>query len=109
MASLDKIKKYVYGSPLKTGATVVDVPAAEGDPKNFKYNPQMGTFTYVLKDRDMVFGLGETVRGINKRGWKYVSNNSDDPHHEETKESLYASQNFLIIDDGKDCFGVLPT
>ena len=106
MASLDKIKKYVFGEPLKTGAVVIDVPATEGVPEDWKYNPQLGTFTYLMKDRDMVFGLGETVRGINKRGWKYVSNNSDDPHHEETKESLYASQNFLIIDDGTDCFGL---
>ena len=106
MSDYKNIKKYVFGKPLKTGAVVIDVPEEEGTPKNFKYNPQLGSFTHVLKDKDMVFGLGETVRGINKRGWKYVSNNADDPHHEETKESLYASQNFLIVDDGKKCFGL---
>ena len=106
MASFDKIKKYVFGSPLKTGAVVIDVPATEGVPDKWEYDEQEGVFTYSMKDRDMVFGLGETVRGINKRGWKYVSNNSDDPHHEETKESLYASQNFIIVDDGAECFGV---
>ena len=101
-----KIKKYVYGSPLKTGAVVMDIPASEGTPAPFAYDAKEETFTYMMKPRDMVFGLGETVRGISKRGWRYTSNNSDDPHHEETKESLYASQNFLIIDDGAKCFGV---
>ena len=101
-----KIKKYIYGTPLKTGAVVLDIPASDGTPAPFTYDAAGDTFTYNLKDRDMVFGLGETVRGINKRGWRYTSNNSDDPHHEETKESLYASQNFLIIDDGAECFGV---
>ncbi|MBO4678574.1 MAG: alpha-glucosidase, partial [Lachnospiraceae bacterium] len=106
MGALGKIKKYVFGEPLKTGAVVVNLAATEGVPDKWEYNAQEGVFSYNMKGRDMVFGLGETVRGINKRGWKYVSNNSDDPHHEETKESLYASQNFLIVDDGKECFGV---
>lgn len=44
-----------------------------------------------------VFGLGETVRGMNKRGWIYISNNTDDPNHDEDKRSLYASQNFILL------------
>lgn len=38
---------------------------------------------------------------MNKRGWSYTANNSDDPNHTEGKHSLYASQNFFIITDGK--------
>ncbi|MCR4896690.1 MAG: alpha-glucosidase [Lachnospiraceae bacterium] len=53
--------------------------------------------TRTLRGRELVYGLGETLRGINKRGWIYVSNNADDPNHTEDKRSLYASQNFLLL------------
>ena len=46
---------------------------------------------------DIVYGLGETIRGMNKRGWIYKSNNSDDPFHLEEKHSLYGAHNFLLI------------
>ncbi len=102
----EKIRRYEFGTPYDTGATVKEIERTEGVPEGFSYYPKTETFTYVLRERDMVFGLGETVRGINKRGWIYVSNNTDDPEHDEDKVSLYASQNFLIIDDGHSCFGI---
>lgn len=58
-----------------------------------------------MAEEDIVFGLGENVRGINKRGWIYESKCSDDPNHREDKRSLYGAHNFLIV-DGKECFGV---
>ena len=45
----------------------------------------------------MVFGLGEANRGINKRGFLYISDCADDPNHVESKTSLYAAHNFIII------------
>ena len=104
--SPDNIKKYVFGNPIETGAVVSSIAKSEGLPEYFEYNSENETFTFKMDKKDSVYGLGETVRGINKRGWIYVSNNSDEPHHEETKTSLYASQNFLIIDNAKRCFGV---
>ncbi len=62
-------------------------------------------FIYALKDKDIVYGLGEQVRGINKRGWIYTSCNADDPHHQEDTKSLYGSHNFLLI-SGEELFGV---
>ena len=103
---LNRIKRYDYGTPYDTGAVVQNIEISEGVPEHFKYDDVSETFSYRLKDRDMVFGLGETLRGINKRGWIYISDNADDPSHDENKTSLYASQNFLVIDDGKECFGV---
>ena len=100
------IKKYEFGNPYETGAVVAQIDKTDGSPVRFRFDAEAGTFFYTLKEKDMVFGLGETVRGINKRGWIYVSNNSDDPVHDENKISLYASQNFFVVDDGKDCFGV---
>lgn len=100
------IKKYEFGNPYDTGAVVARIDKTAGIPERFRFDAKTDTFFYTLKEKDMVFGLGETVRGINKRGWIYVSNNSDDPVHDENKTSLYASQNFLIVDSGKDVFGV---
>lgn len=98
------ISKYVFGNPLDTGAIVADVPATTLDGSSIgdiRVDWESKTLTYVMKKKTVVYGLGETLRGINKRGWLYVSNNSDEPHHEEGKHSLYASQNFLLIDDGE--------
>ena len=100
------IKKYKFGNPYETGAVVLRIDITAGIPDRFRFDAETDTFSYTMKEKDMVFGLGETVRGINKRGWIYVSNNSDDPVHDENKTSLYASQNFLIVDNGKDVFGV---
>ena len=102
----NNIKKFVFGNPINTGAVVKDIDTSVGVPKEFEYDRASDSFSFSLESDDAVYGLGETVRGINKRGWIYVSNNSDDPHHEETKSSLYASQNFLIIDNSKRCFGI---
>ncbi len=54
-----------------------------------------------LSDTDIVYGLGEANRGINKRGYRYVSNCTDDPHHTEEKVSLYGAHNFVIISGKK--------
>ncbi|MDE6939861.1 MAG: alpha-glucosidase, partial [Lachnospiraceae bacterium] len=54
-----------------------------------------------LADTDIVYGLGEANRGINKRGYRYVSNCTDDPHHTEEKVSLYGAHNFVIISGKK--------
>ncbi len=55
-------------------------------------------FTCELSDADRIYGLGENIRGINKRGWIYESNCSDVPNHTEEKRSLYGAHNFLIVD-----------
>ena len=101
----ENIKKYIFGEPLNTEAVVKCIESTEGTPDGFSLIDSK-TMSFQLNKDDAVYGLGETIRGINKRGWLYVSNNIDDPHHEETKSSLYASQNFLIIDDVKRCFGI---
>ena len=102
----NNIKKYEFGNPYDTGAVVMKIEKMIGIPGGFRFDMESETFYHDLDEKDMVYGLGETVRGINKRGWIYISNNSDDPVHDENKTSLYASQNFLIVDDGKDCFGI---
>lgn len=88
------IKKYVYGTPFPTDAVVLDVqPSTDALP--FFETDQQGTFTYSLSENDIVYGLGEQIRGINKRGWQYVSWNYDNPNHHEDARSLYGAHNFI--------------
>ena len=90
------IKKYIYGTPFPTDAVVLDVqPSTDALP--FFETDQQGTFTYSLSENDIVYGLGEQIRGINKRGWQYVSWNYDNPNHHEDARSLYGAHNFIII------------
>lgn len=100
------IKKYRYGNPFNTDATVMDLPLESGDPAFIKIEMGKETvITYTMDEKTRVYGLGETVRGINKRGFKYISNNSDQPHHHEDCTSLYGSHNFILI-EGQERFGL---
>lgn len=100
------IKKYTYGTPFPTEAVVTSFNITEGLPEFGKVNCEKGfSFQYELEDEDIVYGLGEANRGINKRGYIYVSNNTDIPHHHEDVCSLYAAHNFMII-SGKNTFGI---
>ena len=100
------IRKFRIGDPIPTDAVVLDIELSEGSIPYFETDKDAKALSLFLEEDDKVFGLGETVRGINKRGWLYVSNNSDDPNHTENKHSLYASQNFLIIFSKKKTFGI---
>ncbi|MGN0634562.1 MAG: glycoside hydrolase family 31 protein [Oscillospiraceae bacterium] len=97
------IKKYVYGSPFPTEAAVIDIEPSKDSPQFFKTDGK-GGFSFDLSKRDIVYGLGEQVRGINKRGWQYVSWNYDNPNHHEDARSLYGSHNFIIM-SGEQTFG----
>ena len=101
------IRKYTYGNPFQTDAVVKEIPAETGLLPYFQEIEEEGkaVFFYALKDEDLVYGLGENVRGINKRGWLYKSYCADQPHHHEDKHSLYAAHNFLII-QGDRTFGI---
>ena len=59
-----------------------------------------------MREDCVVYGLGEMPRGLNKRGWHYIANNTDESHHTEDKLSYYGAHNFLLIRNGEDCFGL---
>lgn len=94
------IQHYRFGHPIHTGA-VLDKPTMDITPvedfPGWDISPSNGSLSKTLSEPMRVFGLGETVRGMNKRGWIYISNNTDDPNHDEDKRSLYASQNFILL------------
>lgn len=96
------IQKYIYGNPFDTEAVVVPVETASGSPVCGNISLKAGfSFSYTMEDKDIVYGLGESNRGINKRGFMYVSNCADDPNHTEEKVSLYGAHNFIIISGTK--------
>lgn len=97
------IKKYRYGEPIETDAVVEKIEETKSA-LDFFEKIENG-FTKKLGKNERVYGLGEQVRGINKRGWQYVSYNYDNPNHEEDTRSLYGAHNFLIF-SGEEIFGV---
>ncbi|MCI8795561.1 MAG: alpha-glucosidase [Dorea sp.] len=100
------IRKYVFGKPFPTEAVVTKVPAAEGEPAYGAIETNKGfCFTYVMEDTDIVYGLGEANRGLNKRGYCYISDCTDEPNHTEDKRSLYGAHNFIVV-SGKKTFGL---
>ena len=98
------ITKIVYGTPFPTEAVVT--PVEEGSLSHFSLQKTENgrLFSYRLTQTDVVYGLGETMRGINKRGGRYVSFNTDDMRHRDDMPSLYSSHNFIIV-DGREKFG----
>ena len=100
------IKKYTYGSPFETEAVVKKFEITSGSPEFGTIDLSEGfCFEYLMDEMDIVYGLGEANRGINKRGYIYISNNTDENNHTEDKKSLYGAHNFIII-SGKETFGM---
>ena len=102
------IRKYTFGTPLSTDAVVLSLPAESGPLPFFSLSTEGSRviLSRELHPEDCLFGLGESVRGINKRGFLYRSWNSDVFNHTESTESLYASHNFLVFFGPGCLFGI---
>ena len=98
-------KEVIFGKPFETEAIVGKVERADSL-ENWQVTQRQDklVFRCALNPNDIVYGLGEQVKGINKRGGRYVSYNTDNPHQTDESLSLYGSHNVLII-DGDKCFG----
>ncbi|MCI5510879.1 MAG: glycoside hydrolase family 31 protein [Oliverpabstia sp.] len=99
------IRRYVYGKVMETEAIMEKPQCQEGTIPYFTVDEEKMSFSFSMEESDRVYGLGENVRGINKRGWIYESKCSDDPNHLEDRRSLYGAHNFIVV-DGKVQFGV---
>ena len=71
------VRKYIFGEPIETDAVVKEIASSAWSDGVFLKKED--GFHYILKPDEIVYGLGENVRGINKRGWRYISNCSDNP------------------------------
>lgn len=100
-----RIKKFCFGTVINTEAVVLNVEESNKGEMPYLKIENENELTYELEKNDVIYGLGENVRGINKRGWIYESFCSDEFDHSEDRKSLYAAHNFLII-QGRETFGV---
>ena len=100
------IRKFVIGSPIDTEAVIREFPAEAGEIPGWERNETEKSLSYSMAPDDIVYGLGETVRGMNKRGWIYEADAQDDPNHTEGRHSLYAAHNFLLIYGKARSFGI---
>ena len=93
------IEKYSFGQPIDTGAVVLTI-SQSAQPFHLMQltkSDKRIALSCQMNAEDVVYGLGEQVRGINKRGFTYISHATDDPFHLENKHSLYGAHNFLIL------------
>ena len=98
------IQRFSFGHPFPTQSVVLSLPAESG-PVPF-LTPDGTGWRLTLSEQAAVYGLGEMPRGINKRGWHYITNNTDESRHSEDKLSFYGAHNFLLMRDGSTCFGL---
>ena len=98
------IQRFSFGHPFPTQSVVLSLPAESG-PIPF-LTPDGTGWQFTLSEQAAVYGLGEMPRGINKRGWHYITNNTDESRHSEDKLSFYGAHNFLLVRDGSTCFGL---
>ena len=68
------IRKYTFGTPLPTDAIVQSLPAEKGSLPYFSaHTGEDGSLTLSLSlhPEEVIFGLGQAVRGMDKRGHRY--------------------------------------
>ena len=106
---INMIRKYIFGEPVETGAVVESIAVSNEHPR-FGNIISISPFCwkYSMQHDTRIFGLGESVRGMNKRGYLYESWCSDVPRQDEGTKSMYGSHNFFIVkeSEGVKTFGV---
>ena len=104
------IKKFTFGNPFETDAVVLsltkenllDGKEIEKIGCKVKTSDEGFSLELGLDSETVVYGLGQAMGNINKRGRTYTSYCSDDPSHTENKESLYGAHNFLLFYNPSD-------
>ncbi len=94
---------------METGAVVKSVPAETSSrPYGNVDSGRPFSWMYTLADDELVFGLGEAMHGINKRGYRYVSWCSDATVQSEFTPSLYGAHNIVLLysPSTENCFAL---
>ena len=65
------IRKYVFGQPVSTDAVVMDIPEYREEFSAMELTTESDGVRLCCQmgENDVVYGLGEQVRGMNKRGF----------------------------------------
>lgn len=98
--SVKGIKKISFGEMIRTDTIPQELFKASESflvPGVFEESKSHLTWQLNLNEDDVVYGLGQNVRGMNKRGFVYESFCSDDPNHTPDKKSLYGAHNFFVV------------
>ncbi|APT76039.1 alpha-glucosidase [Marinitoga sp. 1137] len=96
---------YRFGTPFETDAVTLDKKSLNFTETeqlpffSFEKNDTIFTLKFQLNEEDRIYGLGQTLGGLNKRGKRYKLYATDDPLHTPEKESLYGSHPFLIVNN----------
>lgn len=103
----DFVTKHRFGKPINTQAVVLEgKEAAENSLEYLGVCQGEGLkLRYNMKPEDIIRGLGENQRGMNKRGGFYEAYCTDDPVHTPDKKALYGAHNFILV-DGVEPFGI---
>ena len=102
------IRRYICGEPIIDTEGVLNKPVCSKEPMPyFSYeNEDEGVcLKYPLEKGAPVYGLGQNVRGINKRGFRYVHFTGSNAQHVDTLASMYGAHNFLVV-SGEKSFGI---
>ncbi len=93
------IKKYSLGHPFVTDSVIREIPAEAIEQLPLAYAVEDGkfSFSFKLEKDEILYGLGEAIRGINKRGWLYRSFCSDEPNHPTRPWSRWTARILTFI------------
>jgi len=102
------IQKFSFGQNIETDAVVNKINSLPSSQFNLGKLKSEWPFEweYALEKDAVVFGLGENMRGMNKRGFSYTSFCSDVPNQDESTHSMYGAHNFLIVFSRIKSFGL---
>jgi len=102
------IEKYSFGQNIETDAVVNKMNSLPCEQFSLGRVKSSWPFEweYELEKDAVVFGLGENMRGMNKRGFSYTSFCSDVPNQDESTHSMYGAHNFLIVFSRIKTFGL---
>ena len=92
----EEIEGFEFGTPMDT-----EIILEKGSPAKISFNEKITlgkttTLAFDLKPRDRIYGLGEHLGSINRRGRRFRSYCRDEANHTEDKFELYGAHNFFI-------------
>ena len=106
------ISQFRFGKPFNTGAV-----QGWGASADFAPAARLPFFEYSERDSEIilrhdletdacVWGMGQNLGSLNRRGRRYSLLCRDQPAHTPDKLGLYGSHPFLVVEDSRGCLGV---